>query len=166
MEVLSAWLHRLEAGWVNDMADSELTWTTCRVMGFLQLQPLYFFCLRSIDTSVELQLLFWIKRKSSGARCKAYTSNPQWISDEVSSDCAWMSVHVMLNVWMSCCMCVYLHVRVPLWWVSTVCEYINQSHTVTVRMWVWIWSISCWDGSASCDLTAMTGTSLCVSIYL
>lgn len=184
MEVLSAWLYctRLEAGWVNEMADNDLTLTTCRVMGFLQWQPLYFFCLKLIDTSVGLQLLFCIKRKykvfclnrkSSNAQCKTYKSNLQWISDEARSDCVWMSVHVMLYVWkssrmcvISCCMRAYLHVCVPLWWVSAVCEFINQSRTLTVRMWVWIWSSSCCDGSASCDLTVMTGTSMCVSIYL
>lgn len=86
----------------------------------------------------------------------AYKDNVQWISNESSCSC----------VFMPHCLCVRACVCFSLWWVLAVCVFNNQPHTVTVRMWVWIRSSSCWDGSALCDLMLKTGTCTCVSIYL
>lgn len=90
------------------------------------------------------------QRVLPGERC---AMNQWW----TSSGCVCVCVCPIV-----CAFCVPACVCAPV--MSVVCEFINQPCTATVRMWVWTRSSSCRDGSVLCDLTLMTGTSVCVSV--
>lgn len=90
------------------------------------------------------------QRVLPGERC---AMNQWW----TSSGCVCVCVCPIV-----CAFCVPACVCAPV--MSVVCEFINQPRTATVRMWVWTRSSSCRDGSVLCDLTLMTGTSVCVSV--